>query len=387
LVFYYQIFKRELGRFRFRKTAWFILLGVPLVFFSYFAAIYWEGSVQHLNVSVLDNDKSVLSRKFSTMLNSMPTISVSDELNSEDILETYFADNQDVSAVFLIPNGFEKGIYHSKQQDIVVYTNSTSIIIGNLVYKKAAELINTFSAGINLNDYLLNGIPRKKAMNMIMPVKVYSKPLFNPNYNYMYYLVPGVITVLLQMMVFLLATRALNSEWNLGTIDELISLANGSVLKIILGKSLVYTLFGMLVALFIYYILYPIMGMSLPSNMSVYLAFLLLFIWTNVILGLAFSVIFIDEAIAMDFAFVYNSPAFVFSGFTFPALGMPAFDQLYAQIIPYTYFLKGYFKYFQMESPFSYIIPEIVILLCFSLGAYIVLATTLLLRIKKRSLL
>ena len=84
------------------------------------------------------------------------------------------------------------------------------------------------------------------------------------------------------------------------------------------------------------------------------------------------SILFKDQAIAMDVAFVYNSPAFVFSGFTFPIIAMPAFNSWYANLIPYTHFLKAYIKGMEMSSPFSFLIPQVIALLLFILFAYIV---------------
>ena len=77
----------------------------------------------------------------------------------------------------------------------------------------------------------------------------------------------------------------------------------------------------------------------------------------NAMLGIMISTIFKNEAIAMDVSFVYNSPAFVFSGFTFPIMAMPAFNAWYAQLIPYTHFLSiTTIISWQWSSPLSQLI-------------------------------
>jgi ABC-2 type transport system permease protein len=89
------------------------------------------------------------------------------------------------------------------------------------------------------------------------------------------------------------------------------------------------------------------------------------------------SSIFEDQILSLDIAFFYNSPAFVFSGFTFPKFGMPAFDQFYAQLIPYTHFLGSFFKIYQMDVPTVYLKNDIYALLIFLaigiIGSYAVL--------------
>jgi ABC-2 type transport system permease protein len=61
-----------------------------------------------------------------------------------------------------------------------------------------------------------------------------------------------------------------------------------------------------------------------------------------------------DPMMATDIALFYTSPAFVFSGFTFPRWAMPWYDQYYASIMPYTPFLDGFFKVYYMNLPLRY---------------------------------
>ncbi|MNR06970.1 hypothetical protein D3C85_1230700 [compost metagenome] len=66
-----------------------------------------------------------------------------------------------------------------------------------------------------------------------------------------------------------------------------------------------------------------------------------------------------------DVALFYTSPAFVFSGFTFPRWAMPWYDQYYALIMPYTSFLDGFFKVYYMNLPLKYAHGDLIKLLLF----------------------
>ena len=216
-----------------------------------------------------------------------------------------------------------------------------------------------------------------------MPVKTQTRPLYNPHYNYLYYLVPGLTTVLLQMIVFFLATRSINSEYASNSFKELYQISGGSTLKLLFGKMLAYTVIGMLIAVLIFALIHPILGIPSSTNTIPFLWIILLFVITNCSLGIMISILFKDQAIAMDMAFVYNSPAFVFSGFTFPIIAMPAFNSWYANLIPYTHFLKAYIKGMEMETSFSFLIPQVIAMLVFILVAYIVSVIGLQFHIKK----
>ena len=259
-----------------------------------------------------------------------------------------------------------------KQQKLIVYTNSSNIIYGNLLYKEAATFINTLSAKITLTALTTKGVPYEKAYKMIMPVKTQTRALFNPYYNYLYYLVPGLTTVLLQMIVFFLATRSINSEFKSNSFEELWEISGFSILRILLAKLLTYTVIGMLIAMLIFAVIHPLLGIPSGGNTLSFMWIILIFVMCNAALGLMISILFKDQAIAMDVAFVYNSPAFVFSGFTFPIIAMPAFNSWYANLIPYTHFLKAYIKGMEMNSAFTFLIPQVIALLLFTLIAYIV---------------
>jgi ABC-2 type transport system permease protein len=377
------IFVREILRLKARSSAWVLIIFIPVVIFLYLGAIYEEGAVSVVEVAVLDNDKSPFSQQVLDNIQASPKIEVVKLFSSEDKLEDIFLSNPEIKGLYYIPENFSKNIMLGKQEKLIVYTNSSNIIYGNLLYKEAATFINTLSAKVTLSSLTLKGIPYEKAVKMVMPVTTQTRALFNPHYNYLYYLVPGLTTVLLQMIVFFLATRSINSEFKSNSFQELYDLSRGSILKIILAKLLAYTAIGMMIAILIFAIIHPILGIPTGTNTLSFMWVILIFVITNASLGLMISILFKDQAIAMDVAFVYNSPAFVFSGFTFPIMAMPAFSSWYADLIPYTHFLKAYIKGIEMGSSFTFLIPQVIALLLFTLFAYIISAAGLMFHLKK----
>ncbi|MDO7138223.1 ABC transporter permease [Algibacter lectus] len=378
-----QIIIREFIRLKKRHTAWVLLFVIPIGVFFYLGAIYEEGAIKNVSIAVLDLDHTDLSRKVISNVEASPKLNIIQFLNSNDNIDDIFINHPEIKGFYVIPKNFQKNILNGKQEKLLVYTNSSNIIYGNLIYKEAATFINTMSSGINLQTFKLNGIPHEKAIKMVMPIRVITKPLYNAYYNYLYYLVPGLTTVLLQMIVFLLAARSINSEYSNETYNALLNLANGSVFKIILGKLIAYTLLGLIVAIFIFSVVHPLLGIPSSESTLPFLWVVLAFVMANAMLGIMISTIFKNEAIAMDVSFVYNSPAFVFSGFTFPIMAMPAFNAWYAQLIPYTHFLNAFIKGMEMNTPFSFLIQPTVNLLIFFLVGYVITVSIFMFRNKK----
>ena len=381
-----KIFIREVLILKKRPAAWVLLLVIPLAIFLYLGAIYEKGAIERVSIAVMDNDHSDLSRKIIQNIEASPKLDIVKFLNSNDNIDAVFLQHPDIKGFYLIPKNFSKNIFIGKQEKLIIYTNSSNIIYGNLLYKEAATFINTISAGINLTSLKLKGIPHEKAIKIIAPIRVITKPLYNSYYNYLYYLIPGLTTVLLQMIVFFLAARSINSEFNNNTFEDLLSISNGNILMLLLGKLLTYTLLGFLIGIVIFAFVHPILGVPIGENTISFLGVVFIFVMTNAMLGIMVSTIFKDEAIAMDISFVYNSPAFVFSGFTFPIMAMPAFSVWYAQLIPYTHFLDAFIKGIEMATPMSFLYGHVVSLLLFFVVGYLITVSTLLIRLKKYSI-
>lgn len=354
---------------------------IPVIVFILLGAIYVEGALKKIPVAVFDEDHSKLSRTLIEFLNSTESMSVTYYLSSEDEIETFFL-NHNEHAVFRIPHGMESDVLRGKGVTIQTLTNSSNIIFGNIMLREAYTVIGTLSAGIIIEKMVATGLTPNQAMSIAVPIVVNAKPLFNPIYNYLYYLVPGLMTVLLQMIVFFISTCSINSEFSNNTFGNLLEVSNKSALNIIIGKSLVYLFFGIAISMFIG-IVFVMFGIPFKEREFDLLVLFSIFILSNIALGLMLSSTIDDEILSLDIAFFYNSPAFVFSGFTFPMFGMPFFDSLYAQFIPYTHFLFAFFKVYQIGTPFHFISGEVVTLLLFAIVGFVTSYVALRIRIRE----
>ena len=202
-------------------------------------------------------------------------------------------------------------------------------------------------------------------MHIVLPIKVHTKPLYNPVYNYQHYLVPGLMTVLFFMLVFFVSTRSVNLEFTEGNWPALIKLARGNPFLIFWAKALAILTLSFSIILLIFGVFFPLFGIPVHAALFKVILWVILATLPNIFLGLALSSIVSKETLAMDIAFFYNSPAFVFSGFTFPLFGMPLLNSSYAQILPYTHFLTGFIKLYQMDASWQLVTGELQALLIF----------------------
>jgi len=378
-----KIVERELEFISKDKFAVTLLIILPVIVYLFLSFVYIKGALRDIPVAVCDADHSEVSRTVTSMIESSPAMDVTYYLSSGDELEDFFLQHDEL-AIFYIPPGFAKDIYRNKTTRLVVFTNSSNIVYGNIMYREAATIAGTVSAGITISRLEHAGIDHPTTMGLIMPVKVHSKILFNPWFNYLYYLVPGLMTVLLQMFIFFVSARAFNKEFKYGTFHDMVKTGNGSALHILTGKILAYLSYGIAIIMLIA-IIFILFGIPFKHKIVELIVLFTIFTVVNISLGFMLSATIDDELVALDIAFFYNSPAFVFSGFTFPLFGMPFFNSLYGQFIPYTHFLHAYFKLYQIGAPFRYILPELGILSIFLVTGLLTTYVAIRLRIKEET--
>jgi ABC-2 type transport system permease protein len=169
-----------------------------------------------------------------------------------------------------------------------------------------------------------------------------------------------LITVALQMILIIASMLALNYEQKDGGIEELKQLSGGSAALVVFGKMMAHLVIAWINFLLVVGIIFPLFEIGVPPATGKFFLLFTLFVLSSLSVGFFISALFKDLMLAGDVALFYTSPAFVFSGFTFPRWAMPWYDQYYAMIMPYTPFLDSFFKVYYMDLPLRYATDEMV---------------------------
>lgn len=355
---------REWKRILTIPVFYWLLLIIPPGLFFFYAFIYEKEEVKDLPFAIWDENHSAASRQLTFMLEQMESIQITRQVHSQTELENKVLTGEIMGAVHF-PARMEEKMLSGEVVTISLYTNASSLVPAKLLFKNVSEVIITGGAGITLQKLVQSGMPRNKAMAIVEPVVLTTLPLYNPEYNYFQYLVPGLITVALQMIIIMVGVLMLNYEAKTGTEQELYALSKGSAINIVLGKTLAHLTLSWVNFILVTGILFPLFNIG---NFTLTLHFFLLF---NLLalacigIGLLISSIISDTMLATDIALFYTAPAFVFSGYTFPRWAMPWYDQYYAMLMPYSSFLDGFVKVYTMHLPIFYALNEMVVLLLF----------------------
>jgi len=347
-----RVARREWQRLVETKGALLIMFGIPLALFPLLAGIYLHGVVREMPVAVFDADQSELSRLVIRYLDASSAFHVVGSASSVDEIQTLFRRGE-IKAAVAIPESMERDVKRGENTQIVVYNDATNLILANMTLKEASTVVKTVSAGIAIKQLRSRGMSEDQARRAVMPIRVQAQSLYNPTYNYADYLVTGIVPALFQLTVMVLSVLLICGEEADGTFPQLASVARGNAVPIILGKALPYLACNLATSMGILWMLYPLFGISVSGSPAVLFLLFLLFVAASFFIGLMISSLVRDRMLATEVALFINIPAFIISGYIYPFRAMPWPYVAFANVLPYTHFLKGFVAVGRMGLPLS----------------------------------
>lgn len=340
-----------------------VLLIIPPIIFLFYGFIYQKQFARELPMAVWDEDGSSVSRTLTDMMEQNENIHFTHVVFSNAEIEKLMKEGKIFGAVHF-PKNMEADAKKNHQSNITLYTNGAYLVPAKMIYKGAAEIIIKAGLAVVLQKAEKQGMAADKANTLVQPIKLNTTVLYNPDFNYQLYLTPGLVTVGLQMALIVASVLILNLEFKKETIDSLLKISTSSS-QIVIGKMLAHLCIAWLLFILISFVVFPVFDLDKPeTNFSFFILYTLLAL-ACIGIGMMLSAISDNLLFVVDVALFFTSPAFVFSGFTFPRWAMPWYDQFYADIMPYTHFLDGFIKLYFMELPLRYATPEMIRLLIF----------------------
>lgn len=365
-----KIAKREYHRIVERKTLFVLSIVLPVFIFLIFTMLYKNEIVRDLPMAILDMDNSSTSKMITRFIESSSYMKIENYYNSIEEVKQAMREGKIQGAVAYPPK-MEKDLKLGKPTNVTIYKNTANIVVGNLILRDASTIVKTVSGGALLKKFKSKGLHPEHAYNIVNPIKIETKSLYNSHYSYLHYLVPGLLACLLQMVIMLSGVLIISSEFVHNTFSELAELAEHKVFNIIIGKSIPHLFFHFISAILIIGVLFPIYNIEIiGSSLSLMVVFIL-FVMASFFLSFLISSLFHDQLFATELALMINTPAFLFSGFTFPLTAMPLLHNIFANIIPFTHFLYAFLMVYQMGTPLMYAYKYLLALIIFIVGSLI----------------
>ncbi len=306
------------------------IMPIIMLFLLGYAA---TNDVRNVPTAIFDQDHSPAARELIAAFRAADYFRFAFDVDSVEEMKLLI-DNGQVGAGLIIPPDYQRRLLAGEQAQVAfVLDGSDPTIAGTAL--SAATLI-----GQTKSITILRATLARRAMSNVAtaPIEVRTQVWYNPDLVSAYFMIPGLIGVILQFLAVILTSTAIVRERERGTIEQLIITPIRSW-ELLLGKLLPYVLiafFDLLEVLII-----GTLAFKMPINGSVPLLLVLagLFLVTTLGIGLLISTLAKTQFEAMLLAVFSSLPMMFLSGFFFPLAAMPPFLQVISYLIPLRYFL------------------------------------------------
>ncbi len=346
------VFKRELGRIFGQPSFVMMTIVFPLVIFFFFIAMFGKGVPRNIPIGVMDEDHSTLSRDIVFKLNAVPSIDIVKRVTSLKEGKELLQRGEIYSLIYLKKN-LEGDMSIGLAPPIIHYYNNANLTIGGTLYKDVTLTLMEISSSILKSNMRKKGLSEPQAIAMSKPIRINRHVLFNPYTNYMYYLVSSLLPTMLHFFIILCAIYSLGIEIKEGTIDEAWEVGGKSVVSVITGKLLPYTIIFSIMGMFMLALFFGYLGFPLKGNITVLVVSTFIFVLAYQAMGMFFLALSGRILSAMLSASFYASTAFTFIGMTFPIVSMYKPAVFWAHLLPLTYYMEIYIDQAMRGAPLT----------------------------------
>jgi ABC-2 type transport system permease protein len=241
----------------------------------------------------------------------------------------------------VIPRDYSQKIGSGHEASVQILLDGSDSNTASIVLGYAESVVRNYS--VDLRTTMLN---RRGGERTAPPVDARLRVWYNSSLESKNYVVPGLIAVILQIIAALLTSLTIAREWEMGTMEQLLSTPLRPV-EIVLGKMMAYFVVGamdaivaLLVGLFIFQV--PLRGSVLLLAVSI-----CTFLFGALCWGIFISAAAKTQLVAYQMGLLSSFlPAFLLSGFVYAIETMPPVIQAITYIVPARYvvtILKGIF--------------------------------------------
>jgi len=290
--------------------------------------------VRNIPLAVLDRDQSSQSRALLDAYRNGDYFRLEYFINSEEEMQRLIETNQARAAIIIPPN-YSKEITAGRVAQVgFIIDGSDPNVAGTAL--SAAVLIGQSQA----TKVVVERSIRAGGTGVLAqpPVDVRTTVWYNPGMITAYYMIPGLIGMILQFLTTFLTATSVVRERERGTIEQLIVTPIRSW-ELIVGKLAPYVLIAFFDTLEI--LVAGVLLFQVPINGSILLLLLLsaLFLVTTLGMGLLISTVANTQQEAMLTTMFTLLPGIFLSGFLFPLAAMPKVLQAASYVIPLRYFV------------------------------------------------
>ncbi|MDP4263777.1 MAG: ABC transporter permease [Bacteroidota bacterium] len=287
--------------------------------------------VKDIKLSVVDHDHSDYSRQLVSKITASAYFQLQDYTGSyQTALHEVEKDKADL--ILEIPASFEKQLIKEDKATLFMAVNAINGVKANLGGAYLRNIVQDYNSQVR-TEWIQ--FPRFSPETNI---EITSSNWFNPLMNYKYFMVPGILVILVTMVGSFLAALNIVKEKEIGTIEQ-INVTPVKKYQFILGKLIPFWVLGLIVLSIGMLIARVAYGIVPAGSLFAIYVFAAIYLLAVLGLGLLVSTFTGTQQQAMLISF-FMMMVFILLGGLYTSIdSMPQWAQLITKINPVSYFI------------------------------------------------
>jgi len=282
--------------------------------------------VKHLATVVYDEDQTYLSRRFIDAFQQSAYFDVKEKVSSPTQLYKAL-DLGRAKAGLLIPPTFTRDVLSGREATAQLLIDGTDSNPANVALSTSQAIVTSFIQREGL------------APTSIVPIDFRPRLWYNPDLKSSFFMVPGLVGFLLQLLIPMITATAIVREKERGNIEQLL-VTPVKAYELIIGKLMPYVGIGLIIAISIVLVARLLFQIPIRGNPLTLLMLTLLFLTVCLGIGLLASTVADNQQQATQVVMFFVAPSILLSGFIFPRETMPLPIFYIGYLIPLTYFVQ-----------------------------------------------
>ena len=332
------LIRKEVTQLLRDRRALAFMLGLPLIqLFLYAYAV--NTTVYHIPMAVVDQSQDAKSRAFIQALVNSQYFNADMYVQNQNQVIADIDDGLVKAGLIILPH-FATNTDRGTASVLMILDGSDSASVTS-GFSGASLVAQNYSLGL-ISEQLIRktGLRSAAPLNASsLPITTSTRVLYNPDMIDIWFLLPGLVGMLLQTLAVQQAALIMVRDRELGTIEQIL-VTPTRPLELVLSKMipllvLCIMALGVIVGLGVFWF-----GVPFHGSLMLYFWLSMLFIASSLGLGMLVSVRATTQRQAQQSALATMMFGMLLTGMIYPRISMPLIPRLIGDILPMTYFVR-----------------------------------------------
>jgi ABC-2 type transport system permease protein len=289
-------------------------------------------NVDHVPAIVADQSLDAASRDYVNAMVTSGYVDVIEYVSSQkQVVEAIDAGRASVG--FVIPPDFDSSVERGTAQ-VLFLVDGSDLFTAQSAYNMATVIAQAHSVEVMMERIERSGVP----ISGETPLDVRTRILYNPDMIQMWFVIPGMVAMILQTQSVAMTAQAVVREREVGTIEQLL-VTPIRPLELLLGKIAPNVIVALINMLMVIALGASVFGTPFRGSLTLFVVLSVFYVFSGLGLGLLISTVSKNTKQALQLIMAVMLIGVVVGGFMFPRYTMPPWLYYLGYLFPMSYFI------------------------------------------------